>query len=37
VSLSGSVPTDKDKATIRRIAQENAGGRTIDDNNLVVK
>jgi hypothetical protein len=31
------VPTDKDRATIGRLAQENAGGRKVDDSNLVVK
>jgi lipid-binding SYLF domain-containing protein len=37
VSLSGAVPTDNDKAAVRRIAQEKAGGRTVDDSNVIVK
>lgn len=37
VSLSGTVPTDDDKAAIRRIAQAKAGGRTVDDSNVTVK
>jgi hypothetical protein len=37
VELSGSVPTDNDKAAIRRIALQNSGGKKIVDKDLVVK
>lgn len=37
VTLSGSVPNQADKATAHRIAQENASGRRVVDDNLVVK
>jgi lipid-binding SYLF domain-containing protein len=37
VSVSGSVPSQQDKATIDRIAEENAGGRKLDDSNLAIK
>lgn len=37
VMLSGSVPSQADKATARRLAQQNAGGRQVTDDNLVVK
>jgi len=37
VQLVGSVPSDQDKATVVRIAKENAGGRNVDDSQLAVK
>ena len=37
VILSGSVPTQQDKATSLRIAEENSGGRTVQDDKLSVK
>jgi lipid-binding SYLF domain-containing protein len=37
VQLTGSVPSEKDKATVERIARENSGGRDIDDSQLNVK
>jgi lipid-binding SYLF domain-containing protein len=37
VSVSGSVPSQQDKATIDRIAEENAGSRKLDDSNLAIK
>jgi lipid-binding SYLF domain-containing protein len=37
VVVSGSVPNQKDKATITRIVSENSGGRKVDDSNLIVK
>ncbi len=37
VVLAGSVPTQRDKLSIRRIAEQNAGGRTVVDNDLIVK
>jgi lipid-binding SYLF domain-containing protein/osmotically-inducible protein OsmY len=37
VSVSGSVPSPQDKSTIDRIAEENAGGRKVDDSNLSIK
>ena len=37
VQLSGSVPSAQDRATVLRIAKENAGGRNVDDSQLAVK
>jgi lipid-binding SYLF domain-containing protein len=37
VELSGSVPTQSDKASAHRIAEQNAGNRRVVDDNLVVK
>jgi osmotically-inducible protein OsmY len=37
VTLSGSVPSERDKAVIDRIAMENASGREVDDKGLNVK
>jgi SH3 domain-containing YSC84-like protein 1 len=37
VELSGAVPTDGDKETIHRIAQQNAGSRQVIDSALQVK
>lgn len=37
VELSGSVPTENDKAAIRRIALQNSGGTKVVDKDLVVK
>lgn len=37
VVLSGSVPNSSDKATARRIAEQNAGGRKVVDDQLIVK
>jgi osmotically-inducible protein OsmY len=37
VQLSGTVPTEADKATIRDIAQQNAGSRKVNASDLTVK
>jgi lipid-binding SYLF domain-containing protein/osmotically-inducible protein OsmY len=37
VVLSGSVPNDTAKGTVKRIAKENGGGRKVVDDNLLVK
>jgi osmotically-inducible protein OsmY len=37
VQLTGSVPTQADKATVLRIAQQNAGSRRVSDTDLSVK
>lgn len=37
VELSGTVPSDSDKQSARRVAEQNAGGRKIVDTNLTVK
>lgn len=37
VELTGSVPTAADKEAVHRIAEQNAGGRKIEDSWLVVK
>jgi lipid-binding SYLF domain-containing protein len=37
VMLAGSVPNQSDKAAARRIAEQNANGRKVVDNDLVVK
>jgi osmotically-inducible protein OsmY len=37
VQLSGTVPTQADKATVRDLAQQNAGTRKINDSDLSVK
>lgn len=37
VELTGSVPSAADKQNVRRIAEQNAGGRKVDDTWLVVK
>jgi SH3 domain-containing YSC84-like protein 1 len=37
VQLSGTVPSDNDKNTVRKIAEDNAGGRKVVDSDLTVK
>jgi osmotically-inducible protein OsmY len=37
VQLTGTVPTEADKATIRDIAQQNAGSRKVNASDLTVK
>jgi lipid-binding SYLF domain-containing protein/osmotically-inducible protein OsmY len=37
VELSGSVPNQSERATIKRIVQQNAGNRKVDDSKLAVK
>ncbi|MGA3213527.1 MAG: YSC84-related protein [Terriglobales bacterium] len=37
VALTGSVPSERDKAAIDRIAMDNASGRQVDDSGLSVK
>lgn len=37
VVLSGAVPSDSAKRTAKRVAQQNAGGRKVIDDNLTVK
>jgi SH3 domain-containing YSC84-like protein 1 len=37
IELSGSVPTQTEKATVRRLAMQNAGNRKVDDSKLLVK
>jgi osmotically-inducible protein OsmY len=37
IELTGSVPSAADKETVRRIAEQNAGGRKVDDAWLVVR
>jgi SH3 domain-containing YSC84-like protein 1 len=37
IELTGSVPSENDKANIRRVAEQNAGGKKVVDKDLVVK
>jgi osmotically-inducible protein OsmY len=37
VTLSGSVPTERDKTAIRRLALQNANGRRVVDSDVTVK
>ncbi len=37
VDLSGTVPSEEDRQTVIKVAEENADGRTVNDKNLKVK
>lgn len=37
VELTGTVPSDKDRSKIRKLAEQNSGGRTVDDSGLNVQ